>query len=139
MPTATTKRATTTQRQQPLTASDVKHFLAKYKKAWETRNPDLAAGLFTRDAQYQQDPFGEAVVGREAIHDYWAGATGRQEEIHFNVGAFVRSGYLLAAEWTCTYQDRSSGEKMELAGMFLADFYGKQVRRFREYWLSRRR
>ena len=81
----------------------------------------------------------EAIVGREAIHDYWAGATGRQEDIHFTVGTCVHSGYMLAAEWTCTYQDRSSGDKKELAGMFLADFYGKQVRRFREYWLSRRR
>ena len=139
MPTAAKKRAPTPQRQQSLTAADVKHFLAKYKKAWETRNADLAAGLFTRDAHYKQDPFAEAIIGREAIHDYWAGATGRQEDVHFTVGAVIQSGYMLAAEWTCTYQDRSSGEKKELAGMFLADFYGKQVRRFREYWLSRRR
>ena len=137
MPTAATKRAPT--QKQSLTATDVKHFLAKFKKAWETRDADLAAGLFTRDAQYKQDPFAEAVVGREAIHDYWAGATGRQEDIHFTVGTFIHSGYMLAAEWTCAYLDRSSGEKKELAGMFIADFYGKQVRRFREYWLSRRR
>jgi SnoaL-like protein len=136
---AAAKRARTTQQPQPLTASDVKHFLATYKKAWETRNPDLAAGLFTRDAQYKQDPFGEAIVGREAIHDYWAGATGCQEEIHFTVGTVIQCGYILAAEWTCTYQDRSGGEKKELAGMFLADFYGKQVRHVREYWHSRRR
>ena len=137
MPTAATKRAPTPQ--QSLTAADVKHFLAKLKKAWETRDADLAAGLFTRDAHYKQDPFAEPVVGREAIHDYWAGATGRQEDIHFTVGAVIQSGYMLAAEWSCTYQDRSSGEKKELAGMFFADFYGKQVRHFREYWLSRRR
>ena len=137
MPTAAKKPAPTSQ--QPLTAADVKHFLAKFKKAWETRDADLAAGLFTRDAQYKQDPFSETIVGREAIHDYWAGATGRQQEIHFNAGTAIRSGYMLAAEWTCTYQDRSSGENREIAGMFLADFYGKQVRRFREYWLSRRR
>jgi ketosteroid isomerase-like protein len=139
MPTVAKKRAPTPQQQQSLTATDVRHFLAKFKKAWETRDADLAAGLFTRDAQYKQDPFSEAVVGREAIHDYWAGATGRQEDIHFTVGSVIQCGYMLAAEWTCTYLDRSSGEKKELAGMFLADFYGKQVRRFREYWLSRRR
>jgi hypothetical protein len=46
---------------------------------------------------------------------------------------------MLAAEWTCTYQDRSSEVKKELAGMLFADFYGKQVRHFREYWHSRRR
>jgi hypothetical protein len=139
MPTAAIKCAPTSKRQQSLTAADVKHFLAQYKKAWETRNADLAAGLFTRDARYKQDPFAAPIVGREAIHDYWAAATGRQDDIQFTAGAVVHCGYMLAAEWTCTYLDRSSGEEKELAGMFLADFYGKQVRRFREYWLSRRR
>ena len=136
MKNAATKRALIPQQQ--LTANDVKHFLANYKKAWETRDPDLVAGLFTRDAQYKQDPFGSAIVGREAIHDYWAGATGRQEDINFSVGTVIQCGYILAAEWTCKYLDRSSGEKNELAGMLLADFYGKQVRRFREYWHSRK-
>ena len=136
MKNAATKRVPIPQQQ--LTANDVKHFLASYKKAWETRDPDLAAGLFTRDAQYKQDPFGSAIVGREAIHDYWAGATGRQEDIHFTVGTVIQCGYMLAAEWTCTYLDRSSSEHKELAGMLLADFYGKQVRHFREYWHSRK-
>ncbi len=116
---------------------DAKHFLAKYKEAWETHNSDLAASLFTRDAHYKVDPFGESIVGREAIHDYWAGATRGQEDIHFTVKTFVHAGYIVAAEWTCTYRDRAAGERKELAGMFLADFYGKQVRAFREYWHSR--
>jgi hypothetical protein len=132
---AATKRAPTPQ--QGLTTTDVKHFLGKYKKAWETRDPDLAAGLFTRDAEYKANPFSEGIVGREAIHDYWAAATGGQEDIHFTVGTFIQCGYMLAAEWKCTYQDRSSRQRKELAGMLLADFYGKQVRRFREYWQSR--
>jgi nuclear transport factor 2 (NTF2) superfamily protein len=122
---------------QQLTSRDAKHFLTNYKKAWETRDPELAASLFTRDAEYKTNPFSPAIRGREAIHDYWAGATGRQAEIRFNVASFIQCGFSLAAEWTCTYQDQSSGEKRELAGMLLADFYGTQVRRFREYWHSR--
>jgi hypothetical protein len=136
MTNAAAKRVPTPQPQ--LTASDVKHFLANYKKAWETRDPALAAGLFTRDAQYKQDPFGSAIVGREAIHDYWAGATGRQDDIHFTIDTVIQCGYILAAEWTCLYKDRGSGDKKELAGMLFADFYGKQVRHFREYRHSRK-
>lgn len=120
-----------------LSASDAKNFLAKYKEAWETRNADLAASLFTRDAQYSRGPFSEPIVSREAIRSYWKAATARQEQIHFTVNSSFRSGYLLLAEWTCTYRDRRSGERRQLAGMFLADFYGTQVRAFREYWLSR--
>lgn len=124
-------------RQESLRASDAKQFLAKYKEAWETRDADLAASLFTRDARYMQGPFGEPIVSRESIHDYWKAATRRQEDIHFTVSNSFRIGYILVAEWSCTYRDRSGGERKEQAGMFLADFYGKQVRTFREYWLSR--
>ncbi len=122
---------------QALRASDTKEFLTKYKEAWETRSPALAASLFTRDAHYKVDPFSEAIVGREAIHDYWAGATNPQENIRFMVRNFCHSGYILLAEWSCAYRDRVTGKSREIAGMFLADFYGKQVRAFREYWHSR--
>lgn len=132
-----TKPEPKTKRLAPLHASDVKDFLAKYKKAWETRDADLAAGLFTRDARYKENPFGEPIVGREAIHDYWKAATARQEDIHFNASNSFHVGYIVVAEWTCTYRDRSSGAQRELAGMFFADFYGKQIRAFREYWHSR--
>jgi len=126
-------------RQGILSASDAKQFLKKYKQAWETRDADLAASLFTRDARYKENPFGEPIIGREAIHDYWAGATAQQEDIRFTVTNYLHTGYVLIAEWTCQYRDCSSGRPRELAGMFFADFYGNQVRAFREYWQSRAR
>jgi SnoaL-like domain len=122
---------------QPLRAKDVSVFLASYKEAWETRNAELAASLFTRDARYYPDPFAEPIASRESIHDYWRSATSRQDDIHFSVKSFFRNGYIVVVEWNCNYRDVSSGERRELAGMFIADFYGKQVRNFREYWRSR--
>jgi hypothetical protein len=124
-------------RRASLSARDVKEFLAKYKKAWETRDADLAASLFTRDARYHETPFEDPIVSREAIFNYWKSATGKQEDIHFTVRSSFHVGYIVLAEWTCKYRDRASGQRRELAGMFLADFYGKQARVFREYWLSR--
>jgi len=120
-----------------LTVSTARNFLARYKEAWETRDADLAASLFTRDAHYWENPFGEAIVGREAIRAYWQAATGKQEDIHFDVRNSFHHRYTLVAEWTCRYQDKLSGEHRELAGMMLADFYGDQVRTFREYWHRR--
>jgi len=121
----------------PLRARDIAKFLASYKEAWETRNADLAASLFTRDARYQQNPFEEPIVGREAIHDAWNTANKRHEEIHFTVRNYSRSGFLLFVEWSSVYRDATSGKRGQLAGMFLADFYGKQVRTLREYRHSR--
>lgn len=120
-----------------LHTNDANDFLAKYKQAWETRNADLVASLFTRDAQYTSGPFGEPILGREAIHDHWNSATKGQEDIRFAVSNSFHSGFILVAEWACTYRDRASTKRKELAGVFLADFYGSQVRVFREYSLSR--
>ena len=120
-----------------LKASAAKRFLAQYQEAWETRRADLAASLFTRDAHYWENPFGEAIVGREAIRAYWQAATDSQENIHFAVKSSFRHKYTLVAEWTCNYKHRPTGERRELAGMLFADFYGDQVRTFREYWHRR--
>ncbi len=127
----------TKKRPRRLGAPAAKKFLARYREAWETRNADLAASLFTRDAHYWENPFGEAIVGREAIHAYWQAATREQEDILFAVKSSFHHQYTLVAEWTCNYRHRPSGEHRELAGMMLADFYGDQVRTLREYWHRR--
>jgi hypothetical protein len=69
--------------------------------------------------------------------DYWASATAQQQDIHFTVTNSLHTGYVLIAEWTCTYRGRTTGKRRELAGMFFADFYGNQVRAFREYAIPR--
>ena len=120
-----------------LLAAAARKFLATYKEAWETRNPELAASLFTRDAHYRENPFGQDIVGREAISSYWKAATEYQEEIQFRAQQTIRVGYHLVADWTCAYKQRLTGKRRELAGMFVADFYGKQVRNFREVWIGR--
>ena len=120
-----------------LGAPAAKRFLARYKEAWESRNADLAASLFTRDAHYWENPFGGAIVGREAIRAYWQAATGTQDDIHFAVTNSFHHAYTLVAEWTCAFKRQPGGEQVELAGMMFADFYGDQVRIFREYWHRR--
>ena len=51
------------------------------------------------DAQYKQSPFAPAMVGREATHDYWVGATRPQGDVHFTVGAVLQSGYTRLNGW----------------------------------------
>ncbi|MBZ5516683.1 MAG: nuclear transport factor 2 family protein [Acidobacteriia bacterium] len=133
------KRPAGTRRGREVRAATAKKFLARYQEAWETRNADLAASLFTRDAHYWENPFGEPIVGREAVRAYWHAATDRQEDIHFSVTNSFHHKYTLVAEWTCHYRHKPSGESRELAGMLFADFYGEQVRTFREYWHRRAR
>jgi hypothetical protein len=131
------KQTSTTKPRSALSNAAAKKFLAIYKEAWETRNPEQAANLFTRDAHYWETPFSEPAVGREAICTYWKRATEVQEDIHFTVNSFFIVRYQLVAEWSCSYTHSPTGEHRELAGILLADFYGGQVRTFREYWQRR--
>jgi hypothetical protein len=120
-----------------LAAGNARRFLAQYREAWESRNADLAASLFTRDAHYWENPFGPPIVGREAIRSYWKAATEKQQDIHFSVHSSLHQKYTLVADWVCAYRSVSDGARRELAGMLFADFYGDQVRTFRECWLRR--
>jgi len=126
-----------TRRPGRLTAGAAERFLAQYGEAWESRNADLAASLFTRDAHYWENPFGPPIVGREAIREYWEAATGKQEDIHFSVRNSLHQKYTLVADWVCAYRSLSDGARRELAGIMIAEFYGDQVRTFRECWVRR--
>lgn len=112
-------------------------FLDLYGRAWETRDADLAANLFTRDAHYHEDPLDQPIVGREAIRSYWKSATAQQRDIKFSSGPTYQDGHALIAEWTATYTHIPSRERRELRGVLIADFYGEEVRTFREYWHRR--
>jgi ketosteroid isomerase-like protein len=116
---------------------DANKWLQDYRRAWETRDADMAACLFTRDIHYQEKPFDEAIVGRDAVRSYWKNATDQQEDIHFTVKDSITVGHELIAHWGCTYRHKPSGEKRQLAGILLANFYGEEVRTFREYWHRR--
>ncbi len=41
-------------------------------RAWENRDAQAAADLFTNNATYQENPFDEPLRGRAAIRAYWA-------------------------------------------------------------------
>jgi hypothetical protein len=46
-----------------MTSTDLTNWLKTYGQAWETRNPDAAAALFTEDAAYYETPFGSPLDG----------------------------------------------------------------------------
>ncbi|WP_432189816.1 nuclear transport factor 2 family protein [Streptomyces sp. Tue6028] len=59
---------------------DVTRWMDRYLKAWQTKDANLAASLFTRDAVYQAVPglADQMFRGRDEIHEYWTGVTASQ-------------------------------------------------------------
>jgi ketosteroid isomerase-like protein len=49
----------------------VNEWIDAYEEAWRSNDPQRIAGLFTEDATYAYDPWGNPLRGREAIVADW--------------------------------------------------------------------
>ncbi|MEQ8427851.1 MAG: nuclear transport factor 2 family protein [Gammaproteobacteria bacterium] len=97
-------------------------WLEGYEKAWEMRDADKAAALFTEDATYQDDPYKEPHKGRQAIRDYWAGVTADQDNIDFSYEILSINGNKGIVHWHSEFLQPSSGSTIILDGIFYLTF-----------------
>ena len=109
--------------------------MSRYKRAWETRDAELAAALFTEDATYQEHPFHEPILGQDGIRRYWEGATGKHRDVEFAWTPVVSSGALHIIEWSAKFTRSDAGRRYELRGAMILEFRGERIERLREYWL----
>jgi hypothetical protein len=110
-------------------------WLNRYEEAWETKDPALAAELFTANASYQETPFDEPLVGREAISEYWAEVTADQEDIDFTAEIISISGMTAVARWSAQFRSISADAALELNGIFVLEFDDDEtVSSLREWW-----
>ena len=109
-------------------------WLDGYKAAWELRDPERAAALFTENAAYRETPFDPPFEGRAAIRDYWAKAVSGQRDVTFTyepLGCAGDEGY---CRWHAAFTGAAGGEKIDLDGIFRCRFDGDLVSRLEEWW-----
>ncbi|WP_114950926.1 nuclear transport factor 2 family protein [Sphingosinicella terrae] len=112
-----------------------KTWLDAYKSAWEGRDPDAAALLFSEDATYQEAPWDAPMAGREAIRAYWARVTAGQRDVAFGYDGLVCSGDEGLCHWTASFLTDPGGDRIQFDGIFRCRFDGAgQVATFREWW-----
>ncbi len=115
--------------------TEVKSWLERYRQAWQTRDPEAAAALFSEDARYYETPFVAPVKGRDPIRKYWANATHNQSGISFSYEILSLSGHRAIARWWAAFTRVSSGMRATLEGMFLLEFNEQGLcRELREWW-----
>lgn len=108
-------------------------WLEAYRRAWEDRDPDAAAALFTDDAIYREQPYQQPFDGKAGVRDYWATVTATQSDIHFRYGTPLIAGDRVIAEWWVTM--RNGGADITLAGVFLLRFDAAGLcSELSEYW-----
>ena len=106
-------------------------------RAYEGRDADAAAALFTADATYQWGPFGDRLSGREAIRHRWASAVGdeRETEFRFDYEVLAVTAELGIARWIASADIPSEGRRLLYDGVFAVTLDADNLcREFREWW-----
>lgn len=123
---------------QALDRDRLEQWLADYGSAWETKDAEAAAALFTADARYYETPYAEPFVGPEGIGEYWAEVTANQRDIEFRSEVLAVDGDVGVARWNAVFAAGPEDARIELDGVFVLEFDGSGLcRELREWWHMR--
>ncbi len=104
-----------------------------YRLAWETRDAEAAASLFTSEATYRSNIFEDPFLGQSGVAEYWRSVTASQSDVEVRMGHPFADGERVAVEfWTNMKVD---GDDVTLPGCLLLDFDSDGLcSALREYW-----
>jgi ketosteroid isomerase-like protein len=120
---------------QTLTQAKLEAWLVSYGAAWEMRDADLAARIFTENATYREMPFEAPKAGRTGIREDWAGVTADQRDVQFDSNVIAVNGNTGVAHWSAKFKLASSGATVELDGVFVLEFDATGLcSALREWW-----
>jgi ketosteroid isomerase-like protein len=118
-----------------LTPSALETWLGSYKQAWELRDAERAAALFTADARYHEMPFDPPKLGREGIREYWTTVTADQRNIQFKSQVLDVGGRTGIAHWSATFESSANGARIDLDWVFVLSFAADGLcSELREWW-----
>jgi uncharacterized protein (TIGR02246 family) len=111
----------------------VEEWVEGYQRAWEERDADAAAVLFSEDAEYRTHPFLDVHRGRDGVRSYWSEVTSTQSNVSVRTGRPFRDGDRVAVEFWTTMDN--AGAEVTLTGCLLLRFDGAGLcSALREYW-----
>jgi SnoaL-like domain len=111
-------------------------WLDAYGKAWEERDPEAAAALFTEDAVYQWGPFGRKLRGRVMIREAWAEALEDQQNVSFGYEVLSASARRGIARWWATAEHPARNTRERDEGIFRLSFDDSGLCRSLEEWFN---
>lgn len=121
-----------------LTAAAFERWMAAYGQASAADDPLASAQLFSEDARYFESPFDAPLIGRQAIHDYWAAGAQSLTDKSSTCEILAVRGDLGIARWRSRFVVKTTGATVALDCIFLAEFDNAGLCCcFREWWHSR--
>jgi ketosteroid isomerase-like protein len=111
-------------------------WLDAFGGAWEERDPQAAADLFTEDAVYQWGPFGRRLRGRVMIREAWAETLEQQENISFGYEVMDATGGGGIARCWCTFEKPAEHLRRRREGVLRLAFDEEGLCTSLEEWWS---
>ena len=101
-----------------MTHAQVQDWLDRYIRAWETYDRADIEALFSEHAEYRYQPWGDPIVGRDAIIDDWIAPSGKPEQAdaagtfaaEYHPYAVDPDGHAVAVGWTTYWKDAARTE-----------------------------
>ena len=113
-----------------LTPGDGQDLFARFKRAWEERDPDAMLELFAEGAEYRTDPFVEALSGLVAIREHWNDVAATQDHVDFDAERVWVSGRTVLGSWHVAFTDRATADRIRVRAFSTMelDDHGRIVR-----------
>ena len=99
-----------------LTPGDGQDLFARFKRAWEKRDPDAMLALYRDDAEYQTDPFTPPLTGANAIRQHWNTIAAEQVHVDFDAERVWVSGRTVLASWHAAFTLEATAERIRVRG-----------------------
>jgi len=113
-------------------------WLERFGRAWETRNAEEAAALFSEDGSYRETPFDEPLTGGEEIRAHWSSLPKARRTSAFSYEILAQTEFWGIARWQGAYTPADREMQLELDGILLLSLdHEGRCRDFRE-WSNRR-
>jgi uncharacterized protein (TIGR02246 family) len=84
----------------------VRTWIEGYVRAWNSNDPAAIGALFTEDAAYHTEPFGQAWRGREEIVRRWLDRKDEPGDTEFHWHPLTVTPEVAVVEGTTTYRDQ---------------------------------
>ncbi|HEY7025322.1 MAG TPA: nuclear transport factor 2 family protein [Candidatus Limnocylindrales bacterium] len=99
-----------------LTPGDGQDFVERYKRVWESRDPDSAVELYREDAELRLDPFEEPAKGANAIRAVWNDVAASQANVEFDAERVWAVGQTVLTSWHAAFTQRGNAERVRIRG-----------------------
>jgi ketosteroid isomerase-like protein len=120
-----------------LSSAQFTDWLRGYQSAWEGRDSDAAAKLFSDDARYHWTPLVPPQEGPADIASVWNAAVSQQRDVRFTFAVFGVSEATGMATWRADFTRLPDQFKVRIEGVLSAEFSAPgRCRVFREWWHS---